>query len=210
MENRIKELREARGWTQQQLADQAGTTNQQIGRLENGERELTVSWMERLARPLGVAAPELLVLSTDMKYVRLIGEVQAGVWREPQEQHETDGEWITVPLADDVMRHRPFALRVVGPSMNRVYPEGTILICCHLAALHEHPVSGKRYIIEDQDPHGQVETTVKEFVVDEDGRPWAWPRSSDLNFQDPIPLDRGRHGHTITVKARVVYVLRAE
>lgn len=52
MENRIKELRRARGLTLQKLAEKADTTNQQISRLERGERRLTTDWMERLGHAL--------------------------------------------------------------------------------------------------------------------------------------------------------------
>ncbi len=52
MSNRIKELREDRGWSQEDLAHRAGTTNQQISNLENGKRRLTQDWMKRLADAL--------------------------------------------------------------------------------------------------------------------------------------------------------------
>ena len=54
MANRIKELREARGMTQEGLADAVGTSFQQISRLENGTRRLTVEWMRRIAGALAV------------------------------------------------------------------------------------------------------------------------------------------------------------
>jgi phage repressor protein C with HTH and peptisase S24 domain len=60
MENRIKELRRARGLTLQKLAKKAGTTNQQISRLERGERRLTTDWMERLAGALGCSPVSLI------------------------------------------------------------------------------------------------------------------------------------------------------
>lgn len=58
--NRIRELRHARGMTTVELADCSGTSNQQIGRLERGERRLTQDWMERLGAALGCAPWELL------------------------------------------------------------------------------------------------------------------------------------------------------
>lgn len=47
--NRIRELREARGFTLEELAGRVGTTNQQISHLELGKRQLTVDWLRRLA-----------------------------------------------------------------------------------------------------------------------------------------------------------------
>lgn len=63
-ENRIKDLREARDLTAQQLAKLAGTTQAQISRLENGERRLTVEWLMRLAKALECAPEDLLAAIT--------------------------------------------------------------------------------------------------------------------------------------------------
>lgn len=62
MRNRIRELRKAQGLT---LADVAArcdpsTTAVTVGRLETGTRQLTVHWMERLSKALGVE-PRLLI-----------------------------------------------------------------------------------------------------------------------------------------------------
>lgn len=58
--NRIKELREAKGLSLEQVADAAGTSFQQIHRLERGKRRLTDDWMRRVAPALGVAPAALL------------------------------------------------------------------------------------------------------------------------------------------------------
>jgi transcriptional regulator with XRE-family HTH domain len=51
--NRLRALREARGLTLAELAEAAGTTNQQISHLELGKRQLTVEWLRRLGQALG-------------------------------------------------------------------------------------------------------------------------------------------------------------
>jgi transcriptional regulator with XRE-family HTH domain len=53
MPNRIKEHRERLGWSQELLAEKAGTTYQQISRLERGERKLHTEWMGKLSSALG-------------------------------------------------------------------------------------------------------------------------------------------------------------
>jgi transcriptional regulator with XRE-family HTH domain len=58
--NRIRALRRQRGLTTVELAERADTSNQQIGRLERGERRLTQDWMDRLAEALDCAPWELL------------------------------------------------------------------------------------------------------------------------------------------------------
>jgi len=74
MGNRIKELREQRGLTQQQLADMIGTTKQQIGRLEGAKRRLSDQWVQKIAGALEVHPGELWA------------EVPAGEQLSPQEE----------------------------------------------------------------------------------------------------------------------------
>ena len=66
--NRLRELREARGWTLAELAARVGTSNQQISNLELGKRQLTVDWLRRLGTALNChpwAVVEALETSTD-------------------------------------------------------------------------------------------------------------------------------------------------
>lgn len=58
--NRIRQLRQARKLTQEQLAEMCNTTQPQIKRLETGERKLTETWMRVLAKALGVRPADLL------------------------------------------------------------------------------------------------------------------------------------------------------
>src|SRR5689334_23641584 len=60
MQNRIREFRQRAGLSMQALADRAGTSAPQINKLEKGERRLTVDWMVRLGRALGVDPTDLL------------------------------------------------------------------------------------------------------------------------------------------------------
>lgn len=60
LKNRIKVMREARGWSLEMLASQSGTTNQQISALEAGKRRLTVDWLIRLSNALNCHPWELV------------------------------------------------------------------------------------------------------------------------------------------------------
>ena len=53
LSNRLQKLREAQGLTLRDLAARVGTTNQQISHLELGKRQLTSTWLKRLAAGLG-------------------------------------------------------------------------------------------------------------------------------------------------------------
>ena len=60
MQNRIGILRVEKGLSLTDLARLAGTTKAQIQKLERGERRLSLQWMSRLARALGVKMSDLL------------------------------------------------------------------------------------------------------------------------------------------------------
>ena len=59
LENNIKPLREARGWSQEVLAAKMDTTGPQINRLENGQRKLTVGWLLRLCAAFDMPADKI-------------------------------------------------------------------------------------------------------------------------------------------------------
>lgn len=52
---RLRQLREARGWVQEQLADVAGVSTATISRIEAGLREPGWGTVVKLARALGVS-----------------------------------------------------------------------------------------------------------------------------------------------------------
>jgi transcriptional regulator with XRE-family HTH domain len=57
---RVRELRAARKWTQERLAEESGLAAVQLSRIENGEHEPKLTTIIRLARALSVTPGELL------------------------------------------------------------------------------------------------------------------------------------------------------
>src|SRR6476659_3912178 len=64
MITRIREVRRARKMTLQDVADRCDppTTPQTIGRLETGTRTVSVGWLNRIAKAVGVDAADLVTL----------------------------------------------------------------------------------------------------------------------------------------------------
>ena len=58
---RIRRLREARGWSQEALAQRSDKHFTYIGRVERGQQNITVEVLLDIARALDVPIPELLV-----------------------------------------------------------------------------------------------------------------------------------------------------
>lgn len=209
----FRELRKRRGFTQATLAEALGVEQPTVQRWENGTRSPDIAQMLRLAEVLGVEPGELfgdsqIVPLGPRLYVK--GEVAAGVWREAW---EIDGdEWEAFTGRADVaapLKMR-FGLRVVGDSMDLVFPHGTILEC--VVWTGADPISaGKRVIVRRWRFDQSIETTVKEYYVDGEGQEWLVPRSSNPSMQAPFRVDQqDQEVERVEIIAIVVGSYRAE
>lgn len=126
---KIAEARIAKGWSQQQLAEKIGTTQQTIQRYESGARDLKSSVIIKLSSALGVTISYLLGLKdTDDGSVRedqfvdvpLYGSIAAGTPIEMMEVEDT----FPVPARMHDAHPEAFLLKVEGESMNRILPNG--------------------------------------------------------------------------------------
>ena len=169
--NRIREHRQARGMTLQQLAEASGTTKSQIDKLEKGERRLTVDWLLRLAKPLGCDPRDLLatgpaVVSTPPApqafhgsllpppTLPVRGAARGGM---AQEMYWTDGPIDQVPRPHYLAHVKDaYAVYVVGDSMAPMYRPRQLLF----VNPYKPPVSGSGVVITLAD--GAV--LIKEFV----------------------------------------------
>jgi putative transcriptional regulator len=64
VQNRVKELRTALGWTQQQLADAVGVSRQSINSIERQRYEPSLALALTFARVFGYATDEIFQLET--------------------------------------------------------------------------------------------------------------------------------------------------
>lgn len=152
MKNRIKELREARGLTQPALAKLAGTTKNQLVKLESGSRRLSDHWAQRLAPHLGVQPYELFMSAevvTPLRFVPLVGSISCGDWQEAVEH--ALGQ---VPAVQG--GSRVFALQAQGDSMNELIADkGYVYVDPDDTELRDDKI----YVVIN----GENEATVKKF-----------------------------------------------
>jgi hypothetical protein len=143
------------------------------------------------------SAPSESPFSTELpppRAVRVITRVQAGVWRESPELPGDERYDVFVPVDPAYANLQLVGAEVLGRSMDLVYPEGTVLICVNTVDLGDGwmPISGDRVVARRVNREGMYETTVKEFILDEQSRAWLVPRSSDPSLQAvpaELPLD---------------------
>jgi putative transcriptional regulator len=65
MRNRLEQLRAAKGWTQQELADRAGVSRQTIISLERGRYNPSILLAFRLARQFDVKIEDIFLYSEE-------------------------------------------------------------------------------------------------------------------------------------------------
>ena len=61
MRNRLKEVREARGWSQGELARRLGVSRQTINAVETDKYDPSLPLALRMAKLFGLAVPELFI-----------------------------------------------------------------------------------------------------------------------------------------------------
>lgn len=208
MRNRIREIRERKGLSQADLADLLGVHWQSVHRAEAGKSTLTPAKQERYASALGASVSDVFA-SAESRMVRVTGHVQAGHWAETWELPDDDQYDVPIPPDPSLGKVNLFGAEVRGPSMNRRYPEGTVLIFTDAIETGEDFQIGKRYIIERTRADGLREATVKTLWRDENGVAWLLPESDDPRFQNPIPINGMDHDE-IRIVGRVRYAVTRE
>jgi SOS-response transcriptional repressor LexA len=144
--------------------------------------------------------------------IKVIGFVQAGHWVEAIEWPAEEQTEINVPLPNNWPNLQFQAFMVRGESMNEIYSDGSIVIAVSTITYGFEPKSGDRVIVTRRDSAGLYEATVKEFWVDQRGKPWLMPRSSDPYFQTPVNFTdmQGDNVESVEVTGIVVGSFRIE
>ena len=214
MARKIKDLRLLLGINQRELAEKIGLKSQgSVSKWERGKEIPDSTHTVRLAKLAGVGVHEWLDMpdigETVMprRRLRLVGSVQAGAWKEAIEDSEQ--RWVDTPLPAEFDNVDVQAFEVTGSSMNKIYPEGTVV---YVASVHSYraPEDEDRVLIIRRNEAGLYEATLKEYIVGEDGQKWLWPRSYDPQHQAPLEYIKGSDGEDITIKGIVVASLIVE
>lgn len=212
MGERLKQAREAAGYTSAAMAAAAmGVSPSTYAQHENGLRGYPASRAERYGKFFRVA-PEWLLYGKqkgDGEFVMLgprlyvKADVAAGIWKEAWE-YDAD-EWEAFTGRADVkapVKDR-FGLRVVGGSMNEIYPEGSIVECVRYHG-GEPIESGRRVVVQRERIDGSLETTVKELIRTDDGNEWLRPRSTNPSF---LPFRGDRPDDPDIVRVEIIAVV---
>lgn len=172
-----------------------------VSKWENDKQKPTSEHIASLAGMAGITSQQFLGIpspgedASTGRRIRVVGQLAAGDWREAIEFPSDEQYDVPAPAIRQLHDADLLAYEIVGPSMNLVYPEGSIVY----AAPTTQPISGERVVIQRVGTDGMYESTCKEYVM-VDGKPWLYPRSSDPQHQAPIPfVDTKRKIKEITI-----------
>ena len=204
MQERIAEARKAKGWTQSQLAQAIGTSQQNIQRYEKGAVNVSTRRLEQIAMALDVSLSYLLGIeepsathteARDDGYVEvpLYGSIAAGT---PIEILPID-DLHPIPVIVRDKYPDAFLLKVRGESMNRVLPNGCYALVDPAKTIER---DGKAYAV----CVNGYDATIKRVRKLANGFELA-PDSTDPTYH-PQVYDYGIDGtDEITVIGRVVW-----
>jgi SOS-response transcriptional repressor LexA len=193
----IKAELEKPGRSQSALARFLGLDPASVNRIANGTRQIKAQEAEKIKAYLAATQGSgVLSHGTQPEPARMIpviGTVEAGAWRESANDYM---EQLDIPVVDHrLFDGEVFALRVAGPSMNLMYPDGSFVVV--------RPFQGGALPIGKR-----VEMTVKELTQLPNGALQLWPRSSDPRFQSAVPYEA--EDSTVEIIGRVIATLGFE
>lgn len=173
----------------QRWAKDAGVSKNAIYNFLNGSSNaLDLMTYQKLARAAGVPMHRLTGEPPEVpapSAIMVAGHIEAGAFREAVEWDESRWYAVDVPIPAR-FRSRAKALEVRGPSMNKEYPEGSVVVW--VDQLDFRPAKdGDHVVVYAYAKDDTIEATVKELRVT-DGRHWLWPMSHDPDHQQPVEI----------------------
>ncbi len=212
---RLKKALEDNGLTMKAASIAAGKGETFVRDMLERDRAPSIDNFISIAKIVGKPASYLLGESPGelkgLRHVEVAAPIQAGTWAESWEWDYDDRYTVIVPDYPEYSHFKLYAAEARGTSMNRRYPEGTVLVFVDVNDTREEPLPGKRYIVERKRASGEAEHTVKLLHADGDGKLWLMPESDDPRFQAAIPFEEGTGDEdVVAIVGRVIAAVTRE
>jgi plasmid maintenance system antidote protein VapI len=193
LQQRLKEI----GKQKRALANHLGLSPARITEIIAGQREIKAREIPKVAAFLGMSIEDTVnKLSDKFTPTDSSAENTTTIWVKDfvraghfSENHElSESQWTKL-----VMPNLPYrelhGIRVVGRSMDKIYPDGSIVFMVPVWMLEDRPIQIGDHLVVERRQHGEAERTIKTLRQDSDGRFWLWPESTDPEHQEPIRID---------------------
>ena len=128
--NRIKHLRQQKGWSQEQMAEMLGITRTAVGKYETGKNGPSSEVLKTMAGLFDVSVDYILGLDTKTanrikRTIPVLGTIPAGV---PMEAIEDIIDYEDLSPEEAADSHEYFGLKIRGRSMMPEYLDGDTII----------------------------------------------------------------------------------
>lgn len=204
-QNRLRELRRARGLTQAQVASALGKSEQSVARWEKGGHGIPWKYEQPLANLFDLASPDELYREPDpIRRVPVVRVAASGEWTPPRPEDEAL-EWAVMERVPDLDGVALRAVRLADRSLDRrsIGPGSTLFY----VPLEEERVravrDGALYVVLRQ-RGGREECVVRVATEAPDGARWFVPDSTTPTY-DALP-QTGTVAEPIVVLGRVVFM----
>lgn len=128
-------------------------------------------------------------LPTNVVYVK--GDIQAGNWQDAIEWPREDWVPFIIPAGSKYEKFERYGLMVRGNSMNKIYPDKSIVIMVNFSEICGMPKNGDIVSTIRRDPLTDCfEATLKRVEFRENGEVYLWPESNDPEYLKPIILPK--------------------
>jgi hypothetical protein len=171
------------------------TTANQIFNFLNGRaNSLSQDTIERLAQVIpGSSIASLTANETRQAPISAIQGVivravaEGGKMRDSFDVPKREQFEVALPVEPEHQRAGAFGVSVHAPGFERVFPNGTILVCVPIPQYKAPLVTGTKLILQ-RVVGKDTEVTVRELRIDPRERAWLWLRSDDPEHQSPIEM----------------------
>lgn len=159
------------------------------GFLDGRSQSLTFRTLQRLAQAAGVKVSQLTGDEPDLidrgafVAIGVTVLVEALAYRSQVTVDANEENLTYLPIPADLATFPVFGATVCDPSVDEIYPVGSVLVCVPLTAWPRPLRPGQRVLVEDW-RGGKVAVVCRELRI-HDGAWWLWPRSSSPDWQAP-------------------------
>ncbi|WP_051625861.1 LexA family protein [Kozakia baliensis] len=209
----INAIRSATGDAYAAIAKKSGVAPSTVVRFMNDERSshaLSATTEAKIGeRYRSLPKPETSTVEPiHTMQIEVRGDVQAGVWRDALEWPFSDWYAITVPIDAAYPGVKRYGLLVRGESMNRIFPDGSVVVVVNFSDIGRSPKTGELVVaIQRSKVTNEFEATVKAVQILESGDVILWPQSYDPDFATPIKVPKLDHNHDAGIPDVVIQAL---
>lgn len=169
---------------------QLGLPLDAISKVVRGDRDLSASEMAQIAEMADADVPKrALETGLQPRYIRAVGEVAAGLWRDVDNEEFEQFDFVALVDARWPVGS-VFGFVVKGESINKKASDGDRVVALMLDYAPRQFQTGD-WVIVERVRHDLRERTVKQVMWGGDNGWELWPRSDDPRYQEPLLL--GEH-----------------